>query len=81
MGLYGQEGAGVQHKIDIISGTLSKAYGKIGGYLPGSRRLIDLVRSYGAQHLFSVGVGVEATSPSGPRSPTPRPSAPPPSLS
>ena len=31
---------GVQDKIDIISGTLGKAYGNIGGYVAGSRRLI-----------------------------------------
>ena len=54
VGLYGKEGAGVgerdgiQDKIDIISGTLGKAYGNIGGYVAGSRRLIDVVRSYGA---------------------------------
>ena len=54
VGLYGKEGAGVgerdgiQDKIDIISGTLGKAYGNIGGYVAASRGLIDVVRSYGA---------------------------------
>ena len=57
VGLYGKEGAGVgerdgiQDKIDIISGTLGKAYGNIGGYVAGSRRLIDVVRSYGAGEM------------------------------
>ena len=54
VGLYGKEGAGVgerdsiQDKIDIISGTLGKAYGNIGGYVAASRGLIGVVRSYGA---------------------------------
>jgi len=54
VGLYGDEGAGVgerdrvQDKIDIISGTLGKAYGNIGGYISASKNLIDVVRSYGA---------------------------------
>ena len=54
VGLYGAEGAGVgerdgvMHKIDIVSGTLGKAYGNIGGYVAGSKMLIDVVRSYGA---------------------------------
>ena len=42
------EREGIQDKIDIISGTLGKAYGNIGGYVAASRGLIDVVRSYGA---------------------------------
>jgi len=59
VGLYGKEGAGVgerdgiQDKIDIISGTLGKAYGNIGGYVAASRGLIDVVRSYGAGFIFT----------------------------
>ena len=54
VGLYGNEGAGVgerdgvMDKIDIVSGTLGKAYGNIGGFVAGSHLLIDVVRSYGA---------------------------------
>jgi len=59
VGLYGDEGAGVgerdrvQDKIDIISGTLGKAYGNIGGYISASKNLIDVVRSYGAGFIFT----------------------------
>ena len=54
VGLYGNEGAGVgerdgvMDKIDIVSGTLGKAYGNIGGFVAASKMLIDVVRSYGA---------------------------------
>merc|ERR1719412_2618048 len=59
VGLYGRQGAGVgerdgvEHKIDIVSGTLGKAYGNIGGYVAASKMLIDVVRSYGAGFIFT----------------------------
>ncbi len=59
VGLYGKSGGGISEKynqsgrIDIIQGTLAKAFGVVGGYIAGSDVLCDFIRSYGAGFIFS----------------------------
>ncbi len=59
VGLYGTGGAGVADlqgmadKIDIIQGTLGKAYGAIGGYIAGRHEIIDAVRLTAPGFIFT----------------------------
>ena len=59
VGIYGKRGAGVaedrgvMERIDVIQGTLAKAFGVIGGYITGNRDLIDFIRSFASGFIFT----------------------------
>ena len=62
VGMYGPEGSGVcgerglMDRIDIIQGTLAKAYGMIGGYIAADRVIIDAVRSLASGFIFTTSI-------------------------
>ena len=59
VGLYGPEGRGItaekglEDDIDIINGTLSKAFGQMGGYVAASADIIDYIRSFAPGFIFT----------------------------
>lgn len=59
VGLYGEHGAGkleelgLQDRVDIVNGTLGKAFGVQGGYIAGDSDVIDAVRSIAAGFIFT----------------------------
>jgi 5-aminolevulinate synthase len=59
VGLYGEHGAGkleelgLQDRVDIVNGTLGKAYGVQGGYIAADKVIIDAIRSIAAGFIFT----------------------------
>ena len=62
VGMYGETGAGVaeqvkqMNRIDIIEGTLAKAFGLMGGYIAGDKVMIDAIRSYAPGFIFTTSI-------------------------
>ena len=59
VGMYGSRGGGIAERegimdqIDVIEGTLAKAYGTMGGYIAANKYIIDTIRSFASSFIFT----------------------------